>query len=62
MTAYGHLDNVLIQRGMTVNRGQTIGTVGSSGSVSEPQLHFEIRRGKRAVDPLDQLGTQSARS
>ncbi len=51
MTAYGHLDNILIQRGATVNRGQTVGTVGSSGSVSEPQLHFEIRRGVNALNP-----------
>jgi murein DD-endopeptidase MepM/ murein hydrolase activator NlpD len=51
MTAYGHLDNILIERGATVNRGQAIGTVGSSGSVSEPQLHFEVRRGVNALNP-----------
>lgn len=55
MTAYGHLDKVLAKRGDKVARGQAIGTVGSSGSVSSPQLHFEIRRGTKAVDPVTRL-------
>lgn len=55
MTAYGHLDKVLAKRGDKVTRGQAIGTVGSSGSVSSPQLHFEIRRGTKAVDPVTRL-------
>lgn len=51
-TAYGHNDAVLVKRGDRVARGQTIARVGSSGNVSNPQLHFEIRRGARAVDPM----------
>jgi murein DD-endopeptidase MepM/ murein hydrolase activator NlpD len=51
MTAYAHLDNIQTPRGTTVRRGQTIGVVGSTGSVSEPQLHFEIRRGTDALNP-----------
>ncbi len=51
MTAYAHLDNIQVPRGATVKRGETIGTVGSSGTVSEPQLHFEIRRGTEALNP-----------
>ena len=35
--------------------GQEIAKVGSTGGVSEPQLHFELRRGKRAVDPREFL-------
>ena len=49
MTAYGHLEKVLAKRGDKVTRGQAIGTVGSSGAVSSPQLHFEIRRATKAV-------------
>ncbi len=51
MTAYGHLDKFMIERRETVNMGQTLGTVGASGSVDTPQLHFEIRRGTEALNP-----------
>ncbi|NCC21313.1 MAG: M23 family metallopeptidase [Alphaproteobacteria bacterium] len=51
MTAYAHLDKVMAARGARVERGATLGTVGSSGSVDEPQLHFEIRRGTEALNP-----------
>lgn len=51
MSAYAHMDRLLIKRGEIVQRGQSIGTVGSSGSVSEPQLHFELRRGTEAINP-----------
>jgi len=58
MTAYAHLDDMLVDRGAKVTRGQKIGTVGSSGSVSAPQLHFELRRGSRAVDPREYLDAE----
>ena len=51
MTAYAHADKVLVKRGQRVARGQTIAKVGSSGNVARPQLHFEIRKGRRAVNP-----------
>jgi murein DD-endopeptidase MepM/ murein hydrolase activator NlpD len=51
ITAYAHLDKMLVKKGQKVTRGQAIGTVGTSGGVSQPQLHFEIRRGTQAVDP-----------
>ena len=51
MSAYAHMDQTTIKRGDTVTRGQSIGTVGSTGSVSEPQLHFELRRGTEAINP-----------
>lgn len=51
MTAYAHMDKILIKRGAIVKRGETIGTVGSTGSVSDPQLHFEVRRGTEALNP-----------
>jgi murein DD-endopeptidase MepM/ murein hydrolase activator NlpD len=51
MTAYAHLDKQLVKKGQKVTKGQAIGTVGSTGGVSQPQLHFEIRRGTQAVDP-----------
>lgn len=60
VTAYAHADELLVQRGDNVRRGQTIGRVGSSGGVATPQLHFEVRRGTRAVNPTEYLGSQSA--
>ncbi len=51
MTAYAHMDKRLIKRGDVIKRGQTIGTVGSTGSVDRPQLHFEVRRGTKALNP-----------
>lgn len=56
VTAYAHNSQYAVQRGETVKKGQTIGYVGKSGSVSTPQLHFEVRRGKTAVDPRKYLG------
>jgi murein DD-endopeptidase MepM/ murein hydrolase activator NlpD len=55
VTAYAHLDKIDVAKGDTVARGQRIGTVGHTGSVSEPQLHFELRRGAKAIDPAPAL-------
>ncbi len=55
-TAYAHASNILVKRGEEVKRGQAIATVGRSGGVSRPQLHFEVRRGARAIDPKRYLG------
>jgi murein DD-endopeptidase MepM/ murein hydrolase activator NlpD len=43
-TVYTHLDKIQVgNRGFTVKQGQVIGTVGSTGEVDQPQLHFETR-------------------
>lgn len=55
VTAYAHNRDLLVKRGARVTKGQIIARVGSSGNVSQPQLHFELRRGKRAVDPRKHL-------
>ena len=55
ITAYAHNETLLVKRGDLVRRGQIISRVGSTGNVAEAQLHFEIRRGRRAVNPLDQM-------
>ena len=60
VTAYAHTEEILVRRGDTVRRGQPIGRVGSSGNVAQPQLHFEVRKGTRAVDPSRMLGSQTA--
>ena len=55
MTAYAHVGRLIVRRGQRVRRGQTIARVGRTGNVSRPQLHFELRRGRRAVDPRKHL-------
>jgi murein DD-endopeptidase MepM/ murein hydrolase activator NlpD len=55
MTAYAHLDEIGVERGQQVQRGQVVARVGQSGGVTSPQLHFEVRRGTRPVDPKDHL-------
>jgi murein DD-endopeptidase MepM/ murein hydrolase activator NlpD len=58
VTAYAHNQDFLVTRGQTVQRGQTIARVGSSGNVATPQLHFEIRKGTQSVNPARFLGPQ----
>jgi murein DD-endopeptidase MepM/ murein hydrolase activator NlpD len=55
MSAYAHLDKTLVKRGAKVTRGQSIGTVGSTGQVASPQLHFEVRKGSTPLNPMKYL-------
>ena len=60
VTAYAHNEELLVARGQTVKRGDIVARAGSTGSVDEPQLHFEIRRGRTPVDPLRHLPPRGA--
>jgi murein DD-endopeptidase MepM/ murein hydrolase activator NlpD len=55
MTAYAHCESLAVKKGDKVRRGQVIAKVGETGTVGEPQLHFELRRGTRALDPMGYL-------
>ncbi|WP_404403912.1 peptidoglycan DD-metalloendopeptidase family protein [Pelagibacterium halotolerans] len=55
VSAYAHLQNISVVKGDSISRGDTIGTVGMTGSVNRPQLHFELRRGATPVDPVPHL-------
>lgn len=55
VTAYAHASEVMVKRGETIKRGQTIAKSGQSGDAGSPQLHFEIRKGSTPVDPLQFL-------
>ena len=55
ITAYAHTDKMLVKKGQSVARGEQIATVGKTGGVSAPQLHFEVRAGKKAVNPKNYL-------
>lgn len=51
-TLYGHLDQVDCFKGQLVMQGDPVGKVGDSGSLSGPQLYFELRESRVQVDPL----------
>ena len=51
VTAYAHADSVAVMRGQRVTAGQVIAYVGATGDVAEPELHFELRAGTRAINP-----------
>jgi len=54
-TLYAHLDDVEAELGERLGKGDLIGTVGDTGSLSGPSLYFEIRRHKDPLDPSDWL-------
>jgi murein DD-endopeptidase MepM/ murein hydrolase activator NlpD len=60
VTAYAHNERLLVQAGDKIKEGQVIARVGATGGVKKPQLHFEIRKGRRALDPLQYLERKKA--
>lgn len=56
LSAYAHADGMKVKKGDKVKQGQTIATVGQSGGVDKPQVHFALRKDKLAVDPQAVLG------
>ena len=66
-TVYAHHHRNLVKDGQTVKRSDIVGEVGQSGRVSGPSLHFEVRSGKSARNPIHYLpavrhATQHSRS
>ncbi len=55
VTAYAHASEILVKKGDAIKRGQVIAKSGQSGTVTSPQLHFEIRKGSTPVDPAQYL-------
>jgi len=55
VTAYAHANNIFVKKGQVVKKGQKIASVGSTGHVSVPQLHFSIRKGRKAINPQSYL-------
>ncbi len=56
VTAYGHLSRVDVKMQQKITQGQQIGQAGSTGGVTEPQLHFEVRYAPTPQDrarPID---------
>ena len=56
VTRYGHLSEILVRSGQRVERGQTIGRVGSTGRSTGPHLHYEVHRDGKRINPWKYLG------
>ena len=56
VTAYGHNEALLVTRGKKVTRGEVVARAGMTGAVTEPQVHFEIRKNRTPVDPVKIIG------
>jgi murein DD-endopeptidase MepM/ murein hydrolase activator NlpD len=57
-THYSHLQNVLVQPGKAVKKGQAVALTGKSGSVLWPVLHYEVRYDNQPINPEDYFITQ----
>ena len=57
-TVYAHLQELYIQKGDYVNTGQAIATVGDTGSMSGPVLHFEVRHHGKPLNPLQWIANK----
>jgi len=54
-TLYGHLSDTMVSKWEKVERGQVIGTIGSTGKSSGPHLHYEVRISNVPVDPSNYI-------
>lgn len=60
VTAYGHLGSLNVAKGDRVTAGQALGGVGETGYVTQPQLHFEIRKDRKPINPQAVLPVNNA--
>ena len=51
-TRYAHMSKIRVKVGQRVSRGERIGDIGASGRVTGPHLHYEVRVGGKAVNPM----------
>ncbi|MEO1745857.1 MAG: M23 family metallopeptidase [Pseudomonadota bacterium] len=54
-TRYAHLSKIHVRKGQRVEAGMTVGAAGSTGRSTGPHLHYEVRSGGKAVNPMTEL-------
>ena len=54
-TGYGHLSAISVSAGACITGGRQIGKIGATGKTEGPNLHFEVLRDGKPVNPLDYL-------
>lgn len=54
-TYYAHLSEINVKRGQKVKNNDIIGKIGNTGKTTGPHLHYEVRIGDMAIDPLPYL-------
>lgn len=59
--SYAHLEDLIVNKGAHLKQGDIVGHVGNTGKTKEPQLHFAVREGKNAIDPLKLVNYNSSK-
>ncbi|MEQ8173790.1 MAG: M23 family metallopeptidase [Syntrophomonadaceae bacterium] len=54
-TLYAHLSSIGVSTGQRVKRGEAIGKIGTTGNSTGPHLHFEVKKGRKYVNPVNVL-------
>lgn len=57
VSAYAHLKDITVKKGDAIQRGGSLGTVGMSGAAKRHQLHFELRKGAKPINPTNYLAS-----
>ena len=55
---YAHLDEIMVEVGQRVEKGQKIGTIGTTGWVTGPHLHFELLEATHTINPVKIIDTR----